>query len=152
MADALKAEGNKLFAAKDFAGAAYVYSLYSNRSGAYASLKNFDSALEDANKTTELKADWAKGWGRKGAALHGVGNLVDAVDAFEHALQLEPTNAQAKSGLESVRRAIDAEAKADGLPGDPSGGIGKPQDGWSSRRLCLHGQGAAAEEQPQCHG
>jgi hypothetical protein len=25
MADALKAEGNKLFAAKDFAGAAYVY-------------------------------------------------------------------------------------------------------------------------------
>jgi stress-induced-phosphoprotein 1 len=98
--------------------------LYSNRSGAYASLKNFDRALEDANKTTELKADWAKGWGRKGAALHGVGNLVDAVDAFEHALQLEPTNAQAKTGLESVRRAIDAEAKADGLSGDPSGGIG----------------------------
>lgn len=98
--------------------------LYSNRSGAYASLKDFDKALEDANKTTEIKADWAKGWGRKGAALHGVGNLVDAVDAFEHALELEPTNAQAKSGLESVRRAIDAEAKADGLPGDPSGGIG----------------------------
>lgn len=53
-----------------------------------------------------------------------MGNLVDSVDAFEHALQLEPTNAQAKAGLESVRRAIDAEAKADGLPGDPSGGIG----------------------------
>ncbi|KAM0707095.1 hypothetical protein Q7P35_006426 [Cladosporium inversicolor] len=135
MADALKAEGNKLFAAKDFAGAAEKFSeaialdpsnhvLYSNRSGAYASLKNFDKALEDANKTTELKADWAKGWGRKGAALHGTGDLVSAVDAFEHALSLEPTNAQAKSGLESVRRAIDAEAKADGLPGDPSGGLG----------------------------
>ncbi|GAB7322653.1 hypothetical protein MBLNU13_g03560t1 [Cladosporium sp. NU13] len=135
MADALKAEGNKLFAAKDFAGAAEKFSeaialdpsnhvLYSNRSGAYASLKNFDKALEDANKTTELKADWAKGWGRKGAALHGVGDLVEAVDAFEHALSLEPTNAQAKAGLESVRRAIDAEAKADGLPGDPSGGLG----------------------------
>lgn len=49
---------------------------------------------------------------------------MSAVDAFEHALSLEPTNAQAKSGLESVRRAIDAEAKADGLPGDPSGGLG----------------------------
>jgi stress-induced-phosphoprotein 1 len=98
--------------------------LYSNRSGAYASLKDFNKALEDANKTTELKADWAKGWGRKGAALHGVGNLVDAVDAFEHALSIEPTNAQAKAGLESVRRAIDAEAKADGLSGDPSGGLG----------------------------
>ena len=49
--------------------------LYSNRSGAYASLKNFDKALEDANKTTEIKPDWAKGWSRKGAAMHGVGDL-----------------------------------------------------------------------------
>lgn len=49
--------------------------LYSNRSGAYASLKDFDHALEDANKVTEIKPDWAKGWGRKGAALHGKGDL-----------------------------------------------------------------------------
>lgn len=98
--------------------------LYSNRSGAYASLKQFDKALEDANKTTAIKPDWAKGWGRKGAALHGTGDLVAAVDAFEEALKLDANNAQAKSGLESVRRAIDAEAKADGLPGDPSGGLG----------------------------
>jgi tetratricopeptide (TPR) repeat protein len=49
--------------------------LYSNRSGAYASLKDWEKALEDANKTTEIKPDWAKGWGRKGAALHGLGNL-----------------------------------------------------------------------------
>lgn len=49
--------------------------LYSNRSGAYASLKDFDHALEDANKVTEIKPDWAKGWGRKGAALHGTGDL-----------------------------------------------------------------------------
>lgn len=49
--------------------------LYSNRSGAYASKKDFDKALEDANKTTEIKPDWAKGWGRKGSALHGKGSL-----------------------------------------------------------------------------
>ena len=98
--------------------------LYSNRSGAYASLKQFDKALEDANKTTELKPDWAKGWGRKGAAMHGVGDLVGSVEAYEEALKLDPANAQAKSGLESVRRAIDAEARADGLAGDPSGGLG----------------------------
>jgi tetratricopeptide (TPR) repeat protein len=56
--------------------------LYSNRSGAYASLKNFDKALEDANKTTEVKPDWAKGWGRKGAALHGQGDLRMKQDYF----------------------------------------------------------------------
>ncbi|KAK8198679.1 Hsp90 cochaperone [Zalaria obscura] len=135
MADALKAEGNKLFAAKDFQGAVEKFTeainldptnhvLYSNRSGAYASLKDFEHALEDANKTTEIKPDWAKGWGRKGAALHGEGNLVDAVDAFEKALELEPTNTQAKSGLDAVKRAIEAEARADGVTGDPSGGLG----------------------------
>ncbi|KAK4984752.1 Hsp90 cochaperone [Elasticomyces elasticus] len=135
MADALKAEGNKLFAAKDFQGAVEKFSeaiklqpdnhvLYSNRSGAYASLKDYTHALEDANKTVEIKPDWAKGWGRKGTAHHGEGDLVSAMDAFEKALELEPSNAQAKSGLDSVKRAIEDEAKADGLGGDPSGGLG----------------------------
>ncbi|KMU90421.1 heat shock protein STI1 [Coccidioides immitis H538.4] len=136
MADALKAEGNKAFAAKDFNLAVEKFSaaieldssnhvLYSNRSGAYASLKNFDKALEDANKTTELKPDWPKGWGRKGAAMHGLGDLVGAHDAYEEALKLDPANAQAKSGLESVKRAINAEARADGVAGDPTGGLGR---------------------------
>ncbi|MCJ1258401.1 Hsp90 cochaperone [Lignoscripta atroalba] len=135
MADSLKAEGNKAFAEKKFEEAIEKFTkaieiepsnhvLYSNRSGAYASLKNFDKALEDAEKTTEIKPDWAKGWGRKGTALHGTGDLVGANDAFEEALKLDPSNAQAKSGLAAVKRAIDAEAQADGIGGDPSGGLG----------------------------
>ena len=96
--------------------------LYSNRSGAYASLKDYQAALEDANKTTEIKPDWAKGWGRKGAAQHGVGDLVGAKDAFEEALKLDSTNAQARQGLQAVDRAIEAEARSDGA--DPMGGLG----------------------------
>ncbi|MCJ1476219.1 Hsp90 cochaperone [Lambiella insularis] len=130
MADALKVEGNKAFAAKKFEEAVEKFSqaieleptnhvLYSNRSGAYASLKDFDKALEDANKTTEIKPDWAKGWGRKGTALH-----VGANDAFEEALKLDPANSQAKSGLDAVQRAIEAEAKSDGIGGAASGGLG----------------------------
>lgn len=88
--------------------------LYSNRSGAYASLRDYDKALADADKTTELKPDWAKGWGRKGTALHGQGDLVGAKDAFDEALKLEPTNAQAKAGLAAVEKAIEAEAEGDG--------------------------------------
>ncbi|KAI9721393.1 MAG: Hsp90 cochaperone [Chrysothrix sp. TS-e1954] len=133
MADAFKAAGNKAFAAKDFTEAVEQFSkaieaepsnhvLYSNRSGAYASLKDYTHALEDAEKTTELKPDWSKGWSRKGGALHGQGDLVEAMDAFEEALKLDASNAQAKSGKDSVQRAIDAEAK--GAGGDPMGGLG----------------------------
>lgn len=100
--------------------------LYSNRSGAYASLKDWEAALEDANKTTEIKPDWAKGWGRKGTALHGTGDLIGAKDAFDEALKLDPANAQAKAGLQAVEKAIKAEADADGadLGGEGLGGLG----------------------------
>ena len=78
-----------------------------------------------------MKPDWAKGWGRKGAAFHGQGNLVEAKDAYDEALKLEPTNAQAKSGLEAVERAIQAEADEDGATfgggsaSNPMGGLGE---------------------------
>jgi len=135
MADALKAEGNKLYAAKDFTGAVEKFTeaiklepenhvLYSNRSGAYLSLRDYSHALEDAKKTTEIKPDWSKGWGRVGAAARAVNDLVEASDAYEKALELDPTNVSAKSGLADVQKAIKAEADADGVTGDPMGGLG----------------------------
>lgn len=83
--------------------------LYSNRSAAYASKKEWDNALKDAEKTTEIKPDWAKGWGRKGAALHGKGDLLGANDAYEAGLKHDPNNAQLKSGLASVEKAMQQE-------------------------------------------
>jgi stress-induced-phosphoprotein 1 len=38
-------------------------------------MNDFDNALKDALKTTELKPDWPKGWTRVGAAYHGQKNL-----------------------------------------------------------------------------
>ncbi|KAJ2971017.1 hypothetical protein NQ176_g7901 [Zarea fungicola] len=86
-ADELKALGNKAIAEKNFDEAIEKFTeaiaiqpenhiLYSNRSAAFASKKDWDAALKDAEKTTELKPDWPKGWGRKGAALHGKGDLL----------------------------------------------------------------------------
>lgn len=49
--------------------------LYSNRSAVYAAQSEYQKALDDANKATEIKPDWAKGWARKGAALRGLGDL-----------------------------------------------------------------------------
>lgn len=39
-------------------------------------------------------------------------------------MKLEPDNTQAKSGLDAVQRAIQAEATADGVQGDPTAGLG----------------------------
>ncbi|KAE8145845.1 hypothetical protein BDV25DRAFT_163740 [Aspergillus avenaceus] len=135
MADALKAEGNKAFSAKDYTTAVEKFTqaiaiepenhiLYSNRSAVYSAQSAYDKALEDANKATEIKPDWSKGWQRKGAAYRGIGDLLAAHDAYEEAIKIEPGNEQAKSGLNAVKRAINAEAQADGVTGDPMGGLG----------------------------
>ncbi|KAF3921549.1 hypothetical protein AA313_de0202671 [Arthrobotrys entomopaga] len=139
MADALKAQGNAAFSAKDFPKAIDFFSqaiqldptnhvLYSNRSGSYASLKNFDQALADATKCTEIKPDWSKGWSRKGAALHGTGDLIGAIDAYEEALKLDPNNATAKQGLGSVNDAIRREQERDGQRGGGPGAGGMGLD------------------------
>ena len=103
MADELKNKGNKALAEKKFEEAVKYYTeaiqldssnhvLYSNRSAAYATMKDWNKALADARKTVELKADWSKGWSRVGAAQHGLGNLEEALHAYEEGLKLEPNN------------------------------------------------------------
>jgi stress-induced-phosphoprotein 1 len=47
--------------------------------------------------------------------------VVSAHDAYEEAIKLEPTNSQFKASFNAVKRAIDAEAEADGFQGDSSG-------------------------------
>ena len=86
--------------------------LYSNRSAAYASKKDWPQALADGTKTTELKPEWAKGWGRKAAALHGARDYEAAEEAYNAGLKLDPENAQLKSGLASLRKTLEQEAGA----------------------------------------
>ncbi|KAL4779420.1 hypothetical protein BJX76DRAFT_340775 [Aspergillus varians] len=135
MADALKAEGNKAFSAKDYPTAIEKFTqaieidsnnhvLYSNRSAVYAAQAEYEKALTDAEKAVEIKPDWSKGHQRKGAAYRGIGDLLSAHDAYEEAIKLEPGNEQAKNGFNAVKRAIEAEAQEDGASGDPMGGLG----------------------------
>jgi stress-induced-phosphoprotein 1 len=41
--------------------------------------------------------------------LHGQGDLLGANDAYEEGLKLDANNAQLKSGLASVKKAMEAE-------------------------------------------
>ena len=46
--------------------------------------------MEDAEKCISIKPDWGKGYGRKGAALHGMGDLEGAHKAYTAGLAVEP--------------------------------------------------------------
>ncbi|KAI9338912.1 hypothetical protein DFJ73DRAFT_798110 [Zopfochytrium polystomum] len=103
--DELKALGNAAFAAGDFRGAIAHFSdavaidpnnavLFSNRSAAHASLRDYQAALDDADRAVALKKEWAKGHSRRGAALQGLARYKDAAAAYAAAVALDPANAQ----------------------------------------------------------
>ncbi|CAO1638470.1 unnamed protein product [Sympodiomycopsis kandeliae] len=131
----LKAKGNAEFAAKRYEEAIKHYSdaiaavsgeadaphvLHSNRSACYAGLRQWDQALQDADKTIELNPSFAKGYGRKGGALHGARKFDESIAAFEQGLKIAPTDAGLKKGLEEVQK-----AQAAGAGGGPDAGLGK---------------------------
>ena len=57
--------------------------VYSNRSASYLSNGEPNEALADAEKCVELAPKWAKGFGRKGAALFALGSFEDALAAYK---------------------------------------------------------------------
>ncbi|XP_066322296.1 hsp70-Hsp90 organizing protein-like [Miscanthus floridulus] len=131
MADEAKAKGNAAFSAGRFEEAARHFTdaialapgnhvLYSNRSAALASLHRYSDALADAQKTVELKPDWAKGYSRLGAAHLGLGDAGSAVAAYEKGLALEPSNDGLKAGLEDAKKAAAAAPPRRG-PSGPDG-------------------------------
>jgi stress-induced-phosphoprotein 1 len=64
-----------------------------------------------------MNPSWGKGYGRKGAALHGMRRLDEAVAAYERGLSVEPGLAMLTSGLQSVRAEADRQAPAGGMGG-----------------------------------
>ena len=86
-------------------------------------MEEFDAALEDANACIAAKADWPKGYGRKGAALYGLRKYEEAIAAYDEGLKIDPTNETLRSGLADVKQ---AEIRAtQGPPADAMGGIGQ---------------------------
>ena len=96
--------------------------LWSNRSAARAGKKEWEAALSDAEEVTpsayldrnslsnlyiqcvKVNPSWAKGYARKGAALHGARRYDDAILAYEAGIKLEDSPAL-RRGLQEVRDA-----------------------------------------------
>eukprot|EP00124_Ichthyophonus_hoferi_P005018 Ihof_evm1s642 gene=Ihof_evmTU1s642 len=113
--DALKAQGNAAFTAKEYEKAIDLFSqaiavapsnhiLYSNRSGAYASSGKYELALEDAEKVIEIKPDWVKGYSRKATALSFLGSMDKALETYREGLKIFPEDPTLKKGMDDLAR------------------------------------------------
>lgn len=146
------------------------HALYGNRSACRCGLGDYEEALADAEECIRLNPTWAKGYVRKGAALHGLFRLDEAVRAFEAGLAHDPTLAALTEGMnDALRRrkamggvwevAIDAstEASAPACVVEASAqqqtddGVVKqaPYDGWARQLLLSPATCATAEASQQ---
>jgi len=97
---ALKDQGDKAYAARDFNGAIERYSealeviedavVLSNRSATYAQRRRFDKALNDAEHAILLQPTWPRLYHRLGHALFHLGDYADAIWTLEEGLRLAP--------------------------------------------------------------
>lgn len=59
-------------------------------------------------QTIKLNPSFAKGYGRKGGALHGARQFDEAIAAYEEGLKIAPGDAALQKGLTDVKRAAGA--------------------------------------------
>ncbi|XP_068718410.1 LON peptidase N-terminal domain and RING finger protein 3-like isoform X1 [Montipora capricornis] len=71
----------------------------SNLACVFLSLGNFEEALEKANKTCELQPTWPKGFYRRGCALLGLQQKVEAAVSFLHCLVRDRDNKGVQTSL-----------------------------------------------------
>ncbi|KAG7484769.1 hypothetical protein MATL_G00053470 [Megalops atlanticus] len=85
----------------------YNHVLYSNRSAAHAKRGDYESALQDARRTIQIKPDWGKGYSRKAAALEFLGRFEEAQLTYQEGLEHEPANQQLREGLQNLEARME---------------------------------------------
>ena len=107
--------GNKHLQAKEYDEAIGAYTkaieldpndhiFYSNRSAAYLSKGDAISALDDGEQCIIINPTFAKGYSRKGAALHALKRYTEAIQCYEEGLSIAPTDAGLLSGKSDVEK------------------------------------------------
>jgi tetratricopeptide (TPR) repeat protein len=77
---------------------------YSNRCACFLQVNRVEQALQDAKQCVKLKPDWPKGYARLGSCYHKLGNLSEAVAAYEKVLAIDHSNEEAKQILRRIRQ------------------------------------------------
>lgn len=122
-AEGLKKEGNACFQKGENEEAIRLYTqaielnpenavYYSNRSAAYLACGDArGKALKDAEVCIELRPEWSRGYGRKGAAEHALKRYEAARSTYMKGLLYDPDNTSLLASIEDVRVAHDEHSK-----------------------------------------
>ncbi|KAG2454889.1 hypothetical protein HYH02_000720 [Chlamydomonas schloesseri] len=121
-AEALKTEGNKYFGSEDYLSAAACYKraidaapdsavLWSNLSAAYNNLKQWEAALEAADKCLQLDATFLKAYGRKAMAQLGLIRPGDAERTLQAGLVVDAHNDFLQEELQRLRKEDDGDQR-----------------------------------------
>lgn len=109
--------GNELFKKGDYSNAIKHYSeaikrnpddpkLYSNRAACYTKLAAFDLGLRDCETCCKLDDKFIKGWIRKGKILQGMQQPAKALSAYQKAMEIDSSNAEALEGYRACTMAV----------------------------------------------
>ena len=127
-AERLKGVGNSHMQRKEYGEAAEAYTAalslspngpqthvyYSNRAAALLSMKRFDEAIADSERSLALKPDYGKAHARLGLAHFLLGNYRLAVEAYTVSLKYEPDNKSTKNYLEKAAKRAAAQDGSSG--------------------------------------
>lgn len=140
-AEKLKQLGNQYMTSKKFTDAIDAYTkaiafdpknpvYYSNRAAAHSSNSDHAAAVTDAEKAIEVDPAFVKSYHRLGHAHYALGEYSDAAAAFKRGLDLEPSNANLRTGYEAAKQRAPPETDEDedvpAMRSAPGAGAGVP--------------------------
>ncbi|KAL3666307.1 hypothetical protein V7S43_008559 [Phytophthora oleae] len=144
-AAALRQEGNDAFKRRQFEEAKQLYSeaiqlqstdhlLFGNRSAACHQLKEYQQALDDAERAIDLAPSWPKGYLRKAAACEALQDWDEALVAYEKVCHLEDdkSSSEAKKAatkVEIIKRKQGAAVRKGFLAGKVKSSIYSEKEG-----------------------
>jgi len=115
--------GNKFFKSGKFAEAIEKYTeairrnprdhtSYSNRAAGYQKITEWRLALRDVETCLAMDPSFAKGWSRK-AGIHAfLKEYHKAMDAYNEMVRLEPSNEEAKLGLDNIVTHVNLQSQS----------------------------------------
>ncbi|CAJ1966738.1 unnamed protein product [Cylindrotheca closterium] len=117
-ADEAKQRGNDFFRSKEWPKAVAEYeeavkrapknaAIRNNLSAALCKIMDFNGARREAEKALEIDPKYVKAWARKGDIEMVMKEFHKAMDSYKAGLELDPSNAACKQGLQKVTAQIN---------------------------------------------